>query len=152
MKIAISGTYSTGKTTTAIALSLLTSIQSTHARTMREILPAAYPGKRLEKCNFQELIELGMRRFTERIFTEKQQGDCFISDGCPLQEWIYGTTKMLTGLNSSENQWKIKLHKTMYSSDLKIDNVHYRILWSKRPEVREVLSIETNKISTRITN
>jgi hypothetical protein len=120
MKIAISGTYSTGKTTTAIALGLLTGIQTTHARTMREILPTTYPGKRLEKCNFHELMELGMRRFTERVVSEKKQGDCFISDGCPLQEWIYGTTRMLTGLNPSENQWKIKLHKTMYSSEWKI--------------------------------
>ncbi|MDR2691589.1 MAG: ATP-binding protein [Dysgonamonadaceae bacterium] len=117
MKIAINGTYSTGKTTTALALSFLTGITVTHARTMREILPNAFPGKKLEKCNFHELMELGMRRFTERIVTEKNINGSFISDGCPLQEWIYGTTRMMTGLNPSEKPWKIRLHKKLFSPE-----------------------------------
>ncbi|MDR2057970.1 MAG: ATP-binding protein [Dysgonamonadaceae bacterium] len=120
MKIAISGTYSTGKTTTALALSFLTGIMVTHARTMREILPDTFPGKKLEKCNFHELMELGVRRFTERIITEKSIKDSFISDGCPLQEWIYGTTRMITGLNPSEKPWKIKLHKKLFSPEWRI--------------------------------
>ncbi len=117
MKIAISGTYSTGKTTTSIALSLLTGMPVTHARTMREILPAAFPGKRLEKCNFHELVELGMRRFTERVIAEQALTGRFISDGCPLQEWIYGTTRMRTGLNPSEQPRMIQLHKQRYASE-----------------------------------
>jgi nicotinamide riboside kinase len=116
VKIVISGTYSTGKTTTALALSLLTGIPATHARTMREILPAAFHGKRLEKCDFHELIELGMRRFTERIAAE-QVMDSFVSDGCPLQEWVYGTTRIITGLNPSEKPWKNKLDKFLRSSE-----------------------------------
>jgi nicotinamide riboside kinase len=117
MKIAISGTYSTGKTTTALALSFLTGVTVTHARTMREILPDTFPNKKLERCNFHELMELGMRRFTERIVTEKNIKGSFISDGCPLQEWIYGTTRMITGLNPSEKPWKIKLHKKLFSPE-----------------------------------
>jgi len=117
MRIAISGTYSTGKTTTALALSFLTGITTTHARTMREILPTTFPGKRLEKCNFHELMELGMRRLSERIIAEQVLGNEFISDGCPLQEWIYSTTRMKTGLNPSEKPWKIKLHKKFFSSE-----------------------------------
>jgi len=116
MKIVISGTYSTGKTTTSLALSLLTNVPVTYARTMREILPETFPGKRLEECDFHELIELGIRRFTERVIAEKKIGQCFISDGCPLQEWIYGQTRNLTGLNPSEKYWKIKLHQLIYSS------------------------------------
>lgn len=116
MKIVISGTYSTGKTTTSLALSLLTNIPVTHARTMREILPVTFPEKRLEECDFHELIELGIRRFTERVVAEKKIGEHFISDGCPLQEWIYGQTRNLTGLNPSEKQWKIRLHQLIYSS------------------------------------
>lgn len=116
MKIVISGTYSTGKTTTSLALSQLTNIPVTHARTMREILPVTFPGKRLEECDFHELVELGIRRFTERVIVERKIGDSFISDGCPLQEWIYGQTRNLTGLNPSEKQWKIKLHQLIYSS------------------------------------
>lgn len=113
MKIVISGTYSTGKTTTALALSLLTGIPKIRARTMREILPATFPGKRLEKCNFHELIELGVRRFTERTVAE-QGMELFISDGCPLQEWIYGTTRVITGLNPAEKPWKNHLDRLLH--------------------------------------
>jgi len=120
MRIAISGTYSTGKTTTALALSFLTGITTTHARTMREILPTTFPGKRLEKCNFHELMQLGMRRLSERIIAEQALGNEFISDGCPLQEWIYSTTRMKTGLNPSEKPWKIKLHKKMFSLEWRV--------------------------------
>lgn len=119
MKIAVSGTYSTGKTTMSLALSLFTGIPSTHARTMREILPTTFPGKRLEKCDFHELIELGIRRFSERIIAEQVMGNSFISDGCPLQEWLYGTTRMITGLNPSEKTWLIKLHKLFNASGWK---------------------------------
>lgn len=45
MNLAISGTYSSGKTTTTLALAYLTGIPRTHAKTMREILPDALPGK-----------------------------------------------------------------------------------------------------------
>ncbi|GHT19407.1 hypothetical protein AGMMS4957_03690 [Bacteroidia bacterium] len=34
---------------------------------------------------------------------------------------------------------------------LKIDAAHYRILWSKQPKVREVLNIETNRITKKLT-
>ena len=36
MKIAISGTYSTGKTTTTLALAFYTGLPRTHAKTMRD--------------------------------------------------------------------------------------------------------------------
>jgi hypothetical protein len=119
MKVVISGTYSTGKTTTALALSQLTGVPKMSAKTMREILPVAFPGKILEKCNFHELIEVGVRRFMERILCE-QGMDSFISDGCPLQEWIYGTTRIITGLNPSEKPWKNKFDKLIRSNKWKI--------------------------------
>ncbi|MBW8332763.1 MAG: ATP-binding protein [Prolixibacteraceae bacterium] len=111
MKIAISGTYSTGKTTTTLALSYLTGISKTHAKTMREILPIAYPGKRLEACLPHELIELGIRRFLERCESECQYNNHFISDGCAMQEWIYGTARLKYGLNPNEHILKVKWQK-----------------------------------------
>lgn len=111
MKIAVSGTYSTGKTTTTLALSYLTGIPKTHAKTMREILPIAYPGKRLEICLPHELIELGIRRFLERCESECQYNNHFISDGCAIQEWIYGTTRLKYGLNPNEHILKVKWQK-----------------------------------------
>lgn len=117
MKIAISGTYSTGKTTTTLALSYLTGISKTHAKTMREILPTAYPGKRLEACLPHELIELGIRRFLERCESECQYNNHFISDGCAMQEWIYGTARLKYGLNPNEHILKVKWQKmTNYTS------------------------------------
>ena len=111
MKIAISGTYSTGKTTTALALSYITGIPCTHASTMREILPIAFSGKKLESCKSYELVELGIRRYLERCITENTLNNHFISDGCVLQEWVYGTTRLEFGLNPNEHQLKIRWNK-----------------------------------------
>jgi hypothetical protein len=109
MKIAISGTYSTGKTTLSLAISYLTGIPVTRARTMRELLPEAFPGYRLEQCGSCELMELGMRRFSERVCAEIQTGNSFFSDGCPLQEWVYGSTRLKTGFNPAETPESVQL-------------------------------------------
>lgn len=102
MRIAISGTYSSGKTTTSIALSHLTGIPRTHAKTMREILPIALPGRRLEDCTAAELVQLGIRRYAERAVHESHLPDGYISDGSALHEWTYGTIRVLTGINPNE--------------------------------------------------
>lgn len=110
-RIVISGTYCTGKTTLSLALEKATRIPATHALTMREILPLLYPGKSLRQCNYAELITLGMRRFEDRIRSEVILPDGFISDGCPLQEWLYGSTRLVTGAYPDEYPWKMKLKK-----------------------------------------
>ncbi|OJF15804.1 ATP/GTP-binding protein [Couchioplanes caeruleus] len=99
MKLAISGTYSSGKTTTSIALSHLTGIPRTHAKTMREILPSLLPGRRLEDCTIPELLQLGMVRYAERAVHESHLPDGFISDGSSLHEWVYGKVRVLVGLH-----------------------------------------------------
>lgn len=114
MRIAISGTYCTGKTTTALALSIASGIPLTHARTMRELLPEIFPGKTLRQCRFHELMVLGMKRFEERIRAEASLGDHFISDGCSLQEWLYGSTRLLTGADPAESPWLMKLKKLLH--------------------------------------
>ncbi|MDH6310054.1 hypothetical protein M2451_002944 [Dysgonomonas sp. PFB1-18] len=111
LKIAMSGTYSTGKTTTSYALSFLTGIPRTHAQTMREILPVILPGKRLEECTPTDLYELGIRRFTERVRCEASLSDGFISDGSALHEWVYGRARLKIGLNPSENVVKRNFNK-----------------------------------------
>ncbi|MDL2244340.1 ATP-binding protein [Parabacteroides sp. OttesenSCG-928-J18] len=105
-RIAISGTYSTGKTTTSYALSYLTGIPRTHAQTMREILPIINPGKRLEDCTPPELYELGIRRLTERVNCERMLDNSFISDGSALHEWVYGKARLKVGLNPNEKGLK----------------------------------------------
>ena len=104
-RIVISGTYCTGKTTLSLALSLATGIPSTHAPTMREILPELFPGKNLKQCSYPELLRLGMERFKERLKAESRLKNGFISDGCPIQEWLYGSTRLITGAYPDENKW-----------------------------------------------
>lgn len=104
-RIVISGTYCTGKTTLSLALSLATGIPSTHAPTMREILPELFPGKSLKQCSYPELLRLGMERFRERLKAESKFSNGFISDGCPVQEWLYGSTRLITGAYPDENKW-----------------------------------------------
>lgn len=106
LRIAVSGTYSTGKTTTSYALSFATGMPRTHAQTMREILPIIHPGKRLEECNPAELYELGIRRLTERVNCETMLQSGFISDGSALHEWVYGKARLKVGLNPNERGLK----------------------------------------------
>lgn len=102
MRVAISGTYSTGKTTTSYALSWLTGLPRTHAKTMRELLPDVAPGKRLEDCGVSELIQLGILRFSERCIHESGLGEDFISDGSALHEWSYGRVRAQVGINPED--------------------------------------------------
>ena len=111
LRIAISGTYSTGKTTTSYALSYLTGIPRTHAQTMREILPIILPGKRLEECTPVDLYELGIRRLTERVACESRLETSFISDGSALHEWVYGRARLKIGLNPNEHAFMRLIHK-----------------------------------------
>ncbi|PRD54706.1 ATP/GTP-binding protein [Sphingobacterium gobiense] len=112
-RIVISGTYCTGKTTLSLALSLATGIPATHALTMREILPTLFPGKTLRACSYAELLCLGMKRFEERIRAEAAFPEGFISDGCTLQEWLYGSTRLFTGADPDEYPWQQKLKQLL---------------------------------------
>ena len=99
MKISISGTYSAGKTSTVMALSHYTGVPRTLARTIREILPEAVPGKTLAEVTPAEFVQLMMCRHTGRAVQEALLGDHFISDGSSLQEWLYGAGRVTYGMN-----------------------------------------------------
>jgi hypothetical protein len=99
MRLGISGTYSSGKTITSIALSEFTGIPRTRAKTMREILPDAAPGKTLEECTSAELLQMIVVRHVDRAVHESRLWDNFISDGSSLQEWIYGSVRVTVGIN-----------------------------------------------------
>jgi nicotinamide riboside kinase len=103
MRLGICGTYSSGKTFTAIALSHYTGIRRTRAKTMREILPDAAPGKTLEECTAAELLQMIVVRHTERAVHESRLAGDFISDGCSLQEWIYGMVRVTVGINPNDS-------------------------------------------------
>lgn len=103
MKLAISGTYSSGKTLTSYALAHYAGIPRTRARTMRELLPIAVPGKTLEECTAAEIVQLIVRRHTERCVQESHLPDGFVSDGSSLQEWLYGAIRVIVGINPNDS-------------------------------------------------
>lgn len=103
MKLGISGTYSSGKTMTGMALSHYTGIPRTRAKTMREILPDAAPGKTLDECTAAELLQMIFVRHVDRAVHESRLSDGFISDGSSLQEWIYGSLRVIVGINPNDS-------------------------------------------------
>ncbi|GAB1692428.1 AAA family ATPase [Krasilnikovia sp. M28-CT-15] len=103
MRLGVSGTYSSGKTLTAMALSAYTGVPRTRAKTMREILPDAAPGKKLEECTAAELLQMIVVRHSERAVHESSLWDGFISDGSSLQEWIYGSVRVTVGINPNDS-------------------------------------------------
>jgi hypothetical protein len=98
IRLAVSGTFGVGKTTTAEALSIATGIPRTHALTSREILRDLLPGKTVQELSASELILLGLRRLEERIHNEAEI-PYFISDGSVIHEWVYGEARMRAGIN-----------------------------------------------------
>lgn len=103
-RLAISGTYSTGKSTLTEALSIATGIPRTHAKTSRELLMDLVPGKQVQELTAMELIKLGLRRFEERVANESLPGS-FISDGSVVHEWVYGEARMRVGINPGAPWW-----------------------------------------------
>jgi len=103
MRLAISGTYSSGKTITAMALAHYTGIPRTRAKTMREILPDAAPGKTLDECTAAELLQMIVVRHVDRAVHENRLWSGFVSDGSSLQEWIYGSVRVIVGINPNDS-------------------------------------------------
>lgn len=100
--IVISGTYSTGKTTTTRMLSIATGIPMVNSLSAREILTDLYPGRRFQDMSGTELMALGIKRMEERIREEailSESKGTFISDGSVLNEWVYGTVRCKVGIN-----------------------------------------------------
>ncbi|GEE00560.1 ATP-binding protein [Gordonia spumicola] len=97
-RIAVSGTYSTGKSSLTEALSIATGLPRTHALTSREILAEINPEKTVMELDSLELIALGMRRYAERLTNESGM-DRFVSDGSVIHEWVYGAARAQTGIN-----------------------------------------------------
>ncbi|MFF3291696.1 AAA family ATPase [Streptomyces sp. NPDC003023] len=112
LKLAISGTYSTGKSTTTEALSIATGIPRTHAKTSRELLVDLVPGKTVMELNAMELVKLGLRRFEERVHNEAGDG-AFISDGGVFHEWVYFEARMRVGINPGAGWWFQAVKKVM---------------------------------------
>lgn len=101
MRLSISGTYSAGKTFTTMALSHYTGIPRSPAKTIREIMPDAVPGKTLNEVTPAEYVQLAVRRHVGRAVSEALLGDNFIADGSSLQEWTYAAARVEFGMDPS---------------------------------------------------
>ncbi|SEB77255.1 ATP/GTP-binding protein [Rhodococcus koreensis] len=134
MRLAISGTYSTGKSTTTEALSIATGIPRTHALTSRELLVDLAPGKTVMELNSTELLQLGLRRFEERVQNESGEHS-FISDGSVIHEWVYGAARLKVGINPGAN-WALRAVKAAAG------------LGKKRP-AREYMSVFGDVVKAR---
>jgi hypothetical protein len=99
LRLAISGTFGVGKTTTAEAVAIAAGIPRTHALTSREILADLLPGKTVQELSGMELLLLGLRRLEERIHNEAEIPGSFVSDGSVIHEWIYGEARLRVGIN-----------------------------------------------------
>jgi hypothetical protein len=118
MRLAVSGTYSTGKTRTVMALSHYTGIPRTLAKAIREIMPDAVPGKSLAQCTPAEFLQLMMRRHVGRAVHEAILGEDFISDGSSLQEWLYGAARVLHGMNPNGTAELDRLEPADHDADM----------------------------------
>lgn len=102
MRVAVSGTYGAGKSTLARVVAERMEMPLVGARGMRDFLAEHFPGKTLIECEPAELIELGLRRFEERVATEAAAGNCFVSDGSTLNEWAYGHGRRKLGIHPTD--------------------------------------------------
>lgn len=119
MKLAVSGTYSSGKTRTVMALSHYTGIPRTLAKTAREILPDAVPGKSLAQCTPAEFLQLMMRRHVGRAVHESLLPNGFISDGSSLHDWLYGAARIIHGMNPTETVHLDSVGKAEHHDEMK---------------------------------
>lgn len=95
MRIAFVGAYGNGKTTLTTELSKKLGLERTHGSAMRD--PAGATPKALEETNEPELIQLAVRRFTERTVEEAAHPEGFLSDGSALHEWVYSKVRLAVG-------------------------------------------------------
>jgi len=85
---------------------------------MRELLPETVPGKTLEQCTAAELIALIVCRHGERAVQESHLGDTFVSDGTSLQEWIYGSVRVIVGINPNDSVHLLEMETVERTSEM----------------------------------
>ena len=95
MRIALVGAYGAGKTTLAAALARRWSLPVVQGTPMDR--PLGGEGRGIANCTDAELIQLTVRRYTERVVGEAQALEGYISDGSTLHEWIYGRVRLSVG-------------------------------------------------------
>lgn len=93
MRLAVSGSSSSGRAATAIALSHYTGMPCASAPS--ETLPGLPP----TGMTPAQFLQLTLRRHTARAVQEALLGDHFVSDGSSLQEWLHGAARAMYGMD-----------------------------------------------------
>jgi AAA domain-containing protein len=102
MRIAVVGAYGNGKTTLTSALAPLLNVPRVHGNPMRD--PAGAAAKSLEDCSELELLQLTVRRYSERVTAEERSSAGFLSDGSSLHEWIYLVVRLAVGRHPRDHE------------------------------------------------
>ncbi len=102
-RIAISGSFSTGKSTLAKELAGQTGLSLIQPPPGPEIFRELFPGARLRDNTPSQILQVGMERLIERRALERRYAaEGFISDGTALTEWAYGVARKEHGYGSPE--------------------------------------------------
>lgn len=94
-RIALVGSYGSGKTTLSKALAQRAGLPRTHGSPM--IAPLGDSGRTIRDCTPPELLQMITERFVERVVAESWLQDGFISDGSVVHDWVYGMVRLATG-------------------------------------------------------
>jgi hypothetical protein len=95
VRIAFVGAYGNGKTTLTTELAGRTGLERVHGSAMRD--PAGGARTSLEESTETELVQLAVRRYSERTVDEALRPQGFLSDGSVLHEWVYSKVRLAVG-------------------------------------------------------
>ncbi|HET6483007.1 MAG TPA: AAA family ATPase [Actinoplanes sp.] len=94
-RIALVGSYGSGKTTLSKAFAEQTGLPRTHGSPM--LAPLGDSGRTIRDCTAPELLQMITERYVERVVAESRLPDGFVSDGSVVHDWVYGMVRLATG-------------------------------------------------------
>ncbi len=117
-RVAISGSYRTGKSTLLSAISELTRLPGIQPPEAPEIFARLFDGRDINGGSQEEFAQVGFQRFIDRVSSENvHRKTGFVADGTALTEFAYGVARQRFGhgahgpgtpFASDEFRWAVK--------------------------------------------